>query len=133
MENKVKELKKKIKKQDKLIQKKEAEWDASRYIDFSESWNAYCEYMEKYWDEGSRLSRELRLIKPYTFNEDKPFGDMMTLEDFIGSCQCGGFIDDDGFGYYSDGERETDITIHPSDVMLGEYRKDFTHVCWYNK
>lgn len=55
------------------------------------------------------------------------------MEDFISHCECGGFIDYDGFGRYSTEDKESNIEITPSDIKVNEYRKDFTHVMWYNR
>ena len=50
-------------------------------------------------------------------------------------CKGGGFIDYDGFGVYADKEKKmkTNIKLYPSDITSGKYRKDFTHVIWYNR
>lgn len=68
--------------------------------------------------------------------KDKPeYGDLMTLEDFIECCECGGFIDYDGSGYYSDGQKESNISTWPSMIRDGFIinNPNFTHIIWYNK
>jgi hypothetical protein len=80
-----------------------------------------------------KLEREYKLIEDYTLN-DICGGDLMTISDFIEGCKVGPlFTDYDGFGYYATKDKESDITVYPSDIMSGVYRKDFTHVVWYNK
>jgi len=57
----------------------------------------------------------------------------MTMEEFISSCECGGFIDYDGFGYYASADRQTDKVIIPSHVMSKEHDETYSHVMWYNR
>lgn len=61
------------------------------------------------------------------------WADKMTLEEFIKDCQDGYFMDYDGWGRYGTETMESNLYIDPIDVMNGAYRKDFTHVYWYNK
>lgn len=62
------------------------------------------------------------------------YGDLFTLAEFLEMCQHYCFTNDDGSGYYSDGEiyfaGEDAI---PSDLVAGNVRKDRTHVMWFNK
>ncbi len=63
--------------------------------------------------------------------------DIYTLEEFRENVNCGGFIDDDGYGDWSDGKvklRGWNNKVHPS--SFGEDLRDHpwaTHVVWYNK
>ena len=60
--------------------------------------------------------------------------DVMTLEEWRACCDCGGFIDYDGFGYYSDGKvMWTDHTAHPSERNLVKPPEGTTHVVWFNR
>jgi len=79
------------------------------------------------------------------------YGDHMTLEQFIGSCKSGCFIDYDGYGYYATKDRMTNIVIRPSHVTgkgstfsmkTGKYRKvkikvnidkSYSHIVWFNR
>lgn len=102
-----------------------------KYTNFDDYWRAYCNC--KLIKEVQELSQEVRLCKlPYM--DDMPdYGDIMTLEEFIDSCNCGGFCNYDGSGYYALETSCSDITIYPSDITNNKYRKDFTHVIWFNK
>jgi hypothetical protein len=62
-------------------------------------------------------------------------GDLFTLEEWIDCVKGGGFIDYDGSGNYSDGKRESNKNVIPSDVSGGFLlkNKEFTHVVWYNR
>jgi len=57
----------------------------------------------------------------------------MTLETFIANVNCGGFIDYDGIGNYATNTQMSNIEIYPSDIKSGTYRKDFTHIVWFNR
>ncbi len=60
------------------------------------------------------------------------FAEVMTVADYIDSVKCGGFIDEDGFGYpIKDNKANTDIWLYPSE--LSKLPEDATHVAWYNK
>jgi hypothetical protein len=62
-------------------------------------------------------------------------GDIMTLDEFVGCCEAGGFIDDDGIGYYSDSDKNYKVgnEVCPSDITSGRVDRKFTHVVWFNK
>ena len=66
---------------------------------------------------------------------DPERGHHMTLAAFIEDCKSGFFIDYDGGGHYATKTEESDIGVHPSDVMNDEIelRSDYTHVVWYNR
>lgn len=61
------------------------------------------------------------------------YADKMTIDEFVNDCREGYFMDYDGWGHYGTEEMESDLSIYPSDVIDENYRKDFTHVYWYNK
>lgn len=66
------------------------------------------------------------------------YGDLMTLEEFVGCCECGGFINYDGFGVFATEDEMSDIQVVPTDITVekihenGKFSK-FTHVVWYNR
>jgi len=103
--------------------------EAPENMDFIE----FNKYMNKTGDVLSEISRELRLREEPTFSELDNTGDVMSLKDFIDFCECGGFIDHDGFGYYVRDGKMSDIKIFPSDIKHNKYRKDFDTIVWYNK
>ena len=60
--------------------------------------------------------------------------DVYLLDDFIDMVETGMFIDDDGFGLYSNGKVVyTQHMVHPSNIANGDTDYTFTHVVWYNK
>ena len=119
-------LKELIKKQDEKM----ANFDYENCQSFAE----FFEYIKEEQDEISKLSRKIRLSKKdYKLKDIPDYGDFMTLEEFAECCMYKGFIDSDGFGYYATKDKMTDITINPSDITTGEYKKDFPNVVWFNK
>lgn len=98
-------------------------------LDFYE----FEDYMKPYNKKCSEISRKLRMIMTPEFSDLPDFGDVMSLEHFIANVECGGFIDYDGYGSYVRDGKESNITIHPSDVKHGAVRKDFDTIIWYNR
>lgn len=101
---------------------------------WEKAWNWYIN--QPCVKERDKLSREYKLIKDYTLTDfsglDKEC--LMPFNEFAKYCKIGPmFIDSDDFGYYATSTQVSDIVICPSDIVAGVYRKDFTHVCWYNK
>lgn len=79
------------------------------------------------------FKRVYKLYEEYELREIPDYGDHMTIEYFKECCDCGGFIDSDGFGVYATETQVSSIDVNPSDIETGLYRKDFTHVVWFNK
>jgi len=68
--------------------------------------------------------------------EDIPeYGDLMTMEEFKECCDCGGFIDYDGFGNYASIKKMSNVGIVPSDFRRKTIHNNtkFTHIVWFNK
>ncbi len=61
------------------------------------------------------------------------YEDIMTLEEFELAVACHALIDYDGCGYYSTGNRMTNILAKPSDIAAGIVCREFSHVIWFNK
>jgi hypothetical protein len=75
----------------------------------------------------------------------------MTIKEFIECVNCGGFIDDDGHGYYATKDKMTNKLILPShitgrtyifDEKTGKFKtvkikkyldKKFSHIVWFNR
>jgi hypothetical protein len=72
-------------------------------------------------------------------DEDTDLGYLIEIDEFIGDCIQGGFIDYDGFGYYVyDDEIEDGPSkaISPSDIIerTKDYpNEDVTHILWFNR
>ena len=109
------------------INEAEDKWDGSK------PWEEYRDYMSEYWSEYADINRELTLVKPYEMKELPSYGDLMTLKEFIDCVRGGGFIDYDGHGSYATETECSNLTVRPSDILTEKYRKDFTHVMWFNR
>ena len=99
-------------------------WDVARAWYFNQS--VIKEYLT--------TERKIRSLKePKYFDPIEKDDDIYPLNIFIGICKGGGFIDYDGFGVYAYEDKKSDINVYPSDITEGIYRKDFTHIVWYNR
>ena len=59
--------------------------------------------------------------------------DVYTIMEFNENCECGGFIDYDGFGYpVKEGKADPTISVYPS-TRHKVIPKDATHVMWFNR
>lgn len=96
-------------------------------------WNEYVKTAEPYTTAYDKALNEYRMIVKPEMEPIPTYGDHMTMKDFVDCCKSGGFIDYDGSGVYATATEMSDIGIEPSEVMSGSYRKDFTHVVWFNK
>lgn len=60
-------------------------------------------------------------------------GELYPINEWLDMVECGGFVDDDGFGNPVLNEHsDEDIFVYPSDE-LSEVPRDATHVMWYNR
>ena len=97
-------------------------------------WPVFKEYMKPYAAEVKKYRVMMIPVQPHTLSPLDDIGDYMTLEQFKANCECGGFIDYDGFGYLCIGEQQTNIEIYPSDIMKANADlSKFDGVMWYNK
>jgi len=123
------ELKQKI---DVLSDEVHKIWEESFELPYPDSWNFYRNHPKL--KELINLEREYKLVQNYVLDDLDGHGDLMPLKEFVKYCKIGPmFTDYDGIGYYATETQTSDISINPSDVVAGKYRKDFTHVIWYNK
>ena len=84
------------------------------------------------------------------FEEIPDYGDVMTIEHWIGTVQAGGFIDYDGHGNLVMKDKMSELQVKPSfvkddkitNVIIGfdfdmefDYEEDwnFTHIIWFNR
>lgn len=61
------------------------------------------------------------------------YGDLMTCEEFKDAVDEGSFVNDDGSGYYATTTEMSRVEARPSDVRKHGFRRDYTHVVWFNK
>jgi hypothetical protein len=119
----------------KIVEKCETEYDAAeKQLPFGLSWDEYNEALYPFRKKISEASRNYRKVKTPKFIRGVPeYGDVMPLDEFIDCVKSGGFIDYDGYGHYIIDDKETDITIYPSDVKHNAVRDDFKKIVWYNR
>jgi len=63
-------------------------------------------------------------------------GDVIPIDEFVHNCECGWFINDDGFGEWATATHyDSRVWVHPSAVKNEKIvpPKWATHVVWYNK
>jgi len=73
-----------------------------------------------------------RPIIPY--NDEDGGDEIMTIQEFKDSIECGALTDDDGHGEWATVTHvHTGTRVHPSDVFVLVPPEGVTHVCWYNK
>lgn len=144
-ESRIKEIDIRIDELEEIIDKKDKEWFEKLYakaetlskLDYikevQDTHKDYIEFLNPENDEIGKLNRERRKIQPYKFSEFPMIGNVYSLKEFVSLCECGGFINYDGFGYYMKDGKETDIMIYPSDVKNGIIRDDeFDTMVWLN-
>ena len=100
------------------------------YMDYMASFN---EIHSELFKVSSNMDCTIRMNQTYKLEPHDKIGDLFTLKHFVGNCECGGFINYDGFGYYATKTEQSNIEVYPSDIKKGIYRTDFTHVKWYNR
>lgn len=127
------DIKKKEAELEKLVEHLNKTDNPPKGLDFMQ----YMEWSKKHWEGANKLRLEINLNIPKEDIEmkslDKCDGDVFNMEDFKENVEYGAFIDSDGDGYYGTETHESNISVSPSDIRNGTYRKDFTHIIWYNK
>lgn len=86
---------------------------------------------------------KIEALSDYFDPEDEYGPELMTIQEFRDSCYAGGFVDDDGHGYYvvnneiyipafdEPGFAKPSDISHPS--RWEHIPSDATHVLWFNK
>jgi len=91
-------------------------------------------YVDEEWPQYLRLLRA-RVGEPlptadYSY-ELADYGDLMTVAEFRGTVECGGFIDYDGYGSPVKDGKQAGVSIYPSLQHL--IPTDATHIMWFNR
>jgi hypothetical protein len=124
-----------------MSRKEELEAKLEEYDrEYDELWNAGYS-TPVWWEKANELykkiipySGEYHMIQDdYELHDIPDFGDKMEVKKFVDCCKYGGFINDDGNGYYATEDQESTIPAIPSEIVAGYVRKDFKYVVWYNK
>ena len=64
--------------------------------------------------------------------KENKYGDVMSLSDFIESVNIGLFCPYDGYGYFHDGKKRTEISVWDNSLTLNDII-NYPYVCWYNR
>ncbi len=99
------------------------------------NYRVFQEYMKPYAAEAKKYRLLMIPVQPFTLSSfDDEDGAYMSLEEFRGACNRGGFIDYDGYGNLCIGRQKTNIDIYPSDVARNNPDlSKFDGVLWYNR
>lgn len=101
-----------------------------------DKWHRRCDSLRPDYEAVAAARREMIPLIPIDEADLHPAmdcADIMSLEEFKDNVECGGFVDDDGSGYFILGGKETDIPAYPSDFKAGLDASRFDGVAWYNK
>jgi hypothetical protein len=93
----------------------------------------YTARIEEISEPYNLIDRAYRKVQKPSMSDIPKYGCHMTFPAFKATCINGGFIDYDGSGNYATVDKQSNISIFPSDIMSNSFREDFTHVCWYNR
>jgi hypothetical protein len=97
-------------------------------------WNVFMAYMKPYYAEIKKIKiAQVPLVDDFILEPYPEYGDYFTMKQFKVTCECGGFIDYDGYGNLCIGDKMTNIEIWPSIIMGGVDVSKFDGVIWYNK
>lgn len=73
-------------------------------------------------------------FEEHTMEPIPKYGDVYSMEDFKENCDCGGFINYDGFAHpIVNSMMDEDVMIKPSQVKKGKYVKKYESVVWFNR
>lgn len=90
--------------------------------------NRFCCYGDRKADDNIKTIEQIR--------EETKVGDVFTLKEFMEVVERGCINDYDGFGYFHDGDKETDINVF-GDIWykfeVDDVLKRYPYVIWYNK
>lgn len=77
-----------------------------------------------------------KVLKPYQWNMNKTMKtkkrDLMSIKLFYRDVKEGCLTDEDGHGFYAVKGKETKIPVKPSDILSGNWRREFQQVVWYD-
>lgn len=136
----------KIKEYKKLLPEELEKRIADNYKILKKIWeeddgNSYDKYREKckpYREDNFALYTALVLIMDRIDIDTEPLPEedkkcLIPIKEFAEACKFNMITSWDGDGVYATENEITKLDADPEAFKLGYYRKDFTHVCWYNK
>jgi len=127
----VSELNERINKNDEALDKIWGEDDGS-------SWENYSKKCQPYWDDNKLLFAAISVNEQPENIEMEPMDEFhkkcrVPIKTFIEWCKYDAVTSYDGFGEYANKNEVSNLHVSCWGIKNGYVRKDFTHVCWYNK
>lgn len=106
--------------------------------DNGSSWENYSKKCQPYWDDNKLLFAAISVNEQPENIEMEPMDDFhkkcrVPIKTFIKWCKYDAVTSYDGFGEYANKNEVSNIHVSCWGIKNGFVRKDFTHVCWYNK
>lgn len=125
------ELNEKMEQNDEILNKIWEEDDGS-------SWDNYCKKCQPYWDDNRLLHAAASMNTTPDKIEMTPMDEFhkkcrVPIKTFIDWCKYDAVTSYDGFGEYANENEVSNLYVSCWGIKNGFVRKDFTHVCWYNK
>ena len=124
---------------DEIIEKKKSEYLMEWYskppenINFEMIEDGLDELLSKDVKISNKLNFRRKQLEEPEYSEIK-IGDHMTMEEFKSHCDCGGFIDYDGYGYYATKDKMIiNKVIYPSHFKKNLILEGYDYVVWFNR
>lgn len=70
-------------------------------------------------------------LEPVIMGRIPPYGELMTMDEFLGNMDAGCLSNDDGNGAYATATAMSNERFSPSNFIMGY--NGYTHVVWFNK
>ncbi len=102
------------------------------YSDFDGDYNNFLTTITPVIKNIDEIEHQMSLISDVNWADIPKHSDVMTLKTFIDFVNENIFVDLDGYGYYSDGNKMTNLIVYPSDIKKSRTRNEFTHIVWFN-
>lgn len=96
-------------------------WIYSSYFKPTNLWYRFLQWFHIHFEE-------------HTMESIPDYGDVYSMERFKEHCDCGAFINYDGFAHpILNGMMDGDVEIKPSQIRKGKYVKKYESVVWFNR
>lgn len=125
------EINEKIEKNNEILNKI---WEE----DAGYSWESYRIKFQPYLDDNKLLNAAASVNTKLEDIEMEPMDEFhkecrVPIKEFIEWCKLDAVTSYDGFGEYANENEVSNLHVSCWGIKNGLVRKDFTHVCWYNK
>lgn len=95
------------------------------------------------WEEMQKktidIKEQLFIIDKLYRKEQEPIieygknwnGTLMTFDEFKSKVESNQISDKDGYGFYASAKAKSNVKVLPTDILYDIYRRDFTHIIWF--